>query len=606
MKKNSKLSLESYLKEDYLNDQTNLSKHYINKEYLEESANTSGVIYIYREKRTVSWIDIVNKLAKTSKTIAGEQIENIKGVVLLKLNDRVFALSFSNGISLIKNDRLETEFGLQTNRKLVKQKDLKTIKTVSLSTEIISNHKRAKTKIPYNLQLNNSPLNIVNDVSGPVAHEVLDIDGLKMTVSGQNQIQLKVNQHPNFPANVLKILRKLLEIYEDEDSKDQFKWKNEIIRVKDKSFIKKLNKKLAEKIRMMIRKVKEEDKNGNSINEVNRDTLRNIELHVDPPYSDNDPIYGFQITGLGFPGKRIFKGINEIYLFSQLALILGEQIDQPAELRTAKIISKLESITINYYLSSDIHTPIYLSKMYDTIYFETTIPKETKHKYILFQGKWHKIPRSYLNYLEEEINSIPSDTLGIEYMDFTNEHYQEITVQKTREKKIQRSEGAYNYAMSETEELVLFDKKNYKLTAEEADSYNLNKSNAVEPCDLFKQTDETIQLIHVKIGKSGSGFSHLLNQAYASSVLYKYESKFKEHMDQVLEDKKCEKLSQNVNHKKTVIVLACIVGPDEVNKSNSNVFPLLAATNIINTVTEINKLGFDCHLVKIANKYNND
>lgn len=615
MKKNSKLSLESYLKEEYRNDKDNLSKHYVDKDHLINSGDTSGLIYIYKEKRPIAWADTINKLAKTKKKIAPKNIENIKAVVLLKVDVQVFALSFSNGISLIKNNRIEKEFGLVTNRKLINQKNLKSIKTVSLDTEIISNHKRAKKQIPYHLQLNDSSLSIVNNVSGPVAHEIIDIEDMKLTVSGQNQIQLRVNQHPNFLAHILTILRKLLIVYEDESYKDKFQWKHEIIKVRDPNSINKLDEKLAEKIRMMMRAVKNESSGG--INQVSRNTLKNIELHADPPYLEDNPVYGFKITGLPTSSKKILKELDEINLFSNLALLLNQRVDQPEDLESTEIISKLKTNDVSYYLFNDINTPIYLSKMYSIIYFETAMPNKTKYKYILFQGNWYEIPKTYLSYLEKEINSIPNNTLGIEYMDFTNEHSKEKkeeikdkagNVLKDKDGEIKtkiktsKSEEEYNKAMSEkfkTENLILFDQKNYQITKRETDNYNLNPNSKVEPCDLFQETEDTIQLIHVKIGKSGSGLSHLLSQSYISSMLYKYEKSFKKHINQEL---KRETIQDDTN-KKIVVVLACIVNPKEINKKNSEVFPLLAAANIVRNVNEIKKLGFDCHLIKIPNKY---
>lgn len=590
MKKlSNRKSLDSYVKPDYYAD-SNFSKYYIDKDYLEESLDIRGKIYIFKDSNyTLSWANTVNNLAKSRKKIIKTQPGKVKSVILLEVENRIFALSFSNGISLIREEYIENDFGIKTNRKMIDNKKLKSIKSISLGESIISNHKSAKQHIPRQYQLDQSPLSIINSVKGSIQNEA--ISGFKMTVSGQNQIQLRVNEELTFLPQLIVILKRLLFIYLDEDIYvDNFYWNNEIKREKDTEKIKKLDNVLAQKIKIMIERVKTNDNN-----EVTRSTLSNIQLYPDVPDLVDNPVIGFYVSGIGYPGNIILENLDEIQIFSRLAIFLSDKNGESWS--SEKMISKLKADKIYYYLHDS--TPIYLSNFYNSLYFQTSLLSDKKSKYILFQGKWYEIPQDFYSHIEQTINNIPNDSLGIDYIDFTNEH-KEVR----RNGTIVKSEAEYNKKMSEAANLVLFDSHNYRLTPEKIKKYNLVSNSQVEPCDNLKYDDNKLQLIHAKIGRSGNGVSHLLNQAYVSSILYQKDAAFLTHLNAVIEEQGHENIDfSSIDNQNVIIVLVYIVEPEYVNKSNSKTFPILTAVSIVKAVSELKDLGFDCRLIKVPNKY---
>lgn len=587
-KKNNKRSLDSYIKNEYL-EESNLSKYQIDKDYLLDSVSTRGKIYIFEENNyKLSWADTVNKLAKTKKKIVNKRQGKIKAVILLEINNRVFALSFSGGKTLIKEDYFENNFGVKTNRKLIDNQKLKSIKSVLLHDGLISNHRSARKNIARDYQLDNGLLNVVNDVKGSIHSEFMQ--GLDITVSGQNQIQLRVSGESNFLPQLVRALGLLLDVYLDEEKqKDRFNWNNEIKRENNLEVIKKLEKNLSEKIKTMIRTI-----DSSKDNQVTRVTLSQIQLYPNIPDLEESPILGFYVSGIGFPGKSILENLDEIQIFSRLAIFLKNKygLDCPSE----EIISKLKTDNISYYQEDNV--PIYLSKLYGSLYFQTSLSGENKSKYILFQGSWYEVPKDFYSYIEKKINDISDDTNNVDYIDFTNDHYNIWA-----DKKVVSSEGAYNEAMSVHGDLVLFDKKNYNISSDNARNYNLVVKGAVEPCDILGYKEETLQLIHVKKGRSGEGVSHLLNQAYVSSILYKKDPEFLTHLNKIINKQKNTTIDFSNITNKIVIVLACIVEPAYVNSANSKTFPLLTAVSIIKTVSDIEDLGFECRLVKIPDKY---
>lgn len=587
-KKNQKRSLDSYIQSDYLRD-SNLSKYQINKEYLFDSTSTRGKIYIFEENNyTLPWSNTVNKLAKIQKQIIKKRQGKIKAVILLEIDKRIFALSFSGGKSLIKENYLENNFGIKTNRKLIDNQKLKSIKSVFLHDGVISNHRSAKTNIPAEYQLDVASLNVVSDIKGSIQDEFLE--GLKVTVSGQNQIQLSVDEESNFLPQLIRALKFLLNVYlDDEEHIDKFNWNNEIKREKNLEIIESLDKILAEKIKTMIKTV-----NLSKNNQVTRVTLENIQLYPNIPDLEENPILGFNVSGIGFPQKRSLEKLDEVQIFSRLALFLKNKygIDCPVE----EIISKLKTDHVYYYQEEGI--PIYLSKIYNSLYFQTSLVGDNKNKHILFQGNWYEIPKDFYSYLENKINDISNDPAGINYIEFTNRH-REIR----QNQDVISSEGEYNKAMSLKENLVLFDSKNYHITADNAQKYNLISSSKIEPCDILEYKNETLQLIHVKKGRNGAGISHLLNQAYVSSVLYKKDPDFLTHMNRIIQEQTDTTIDFNAITNKVIIVLACIVEPSYVTPANSKTFPLLTAVSIVQTVSKLEDLGFECRLVKIPDRY---
>lgn len=586
--RSKKNPLDSYIKPEYL-ESPNLSVYYVDKEYLVDSQNTRGKIYVFEEDSSdLPWIDTVNRLAKSKESLFKPRAGKTRALILLQVNGRVFALSFDRGTSLIREGYLENDFGIKTNRKLINNKEIKSIKSVSLSDGVISNHRYARKNIPMQYQLDQTPLNVVNDIKGPVQNDIMS--EFNMTTSGQNQIQIKVKEENEFLPKVIVALKQILSIYSDEEQyRDNFYWDNEIKKEKNTDLINKLDIQLAVKIKKIVARL-----NNSRTNEITGNTLTNIQFYPDLPYIEDTSILGFGISGIGYPGKAVLENLDEVQIFTRLAKFLKEK--EGDRWSPKDIIDKLKRDNVHYFLEKD--KPIYLSKLYSSLYFETKSQGDNNSKHILFQGKWYEVPRDFYTHIEREINAISNDPLGTTYIPFTNDH-SAVVKGKTR-----RSEGSYNEAMQQENDIILFDKKNYIISKDRAVRNDLVAKSAVEPCDLLSYKDNKLQLIHVKIGKSGSGVSHLLNQAYVGSSLYKNDPKLLEHLNKEIESQDKEKIDfSTIDKENLVVVLACIVEPQYINKSNSSTFPLLTAVGIVKTVSDIKKMGFDCRLIKIPDQY---
>lgn len=580
--------MDSYIKPEYL-ESSKLSKHLINKDLLEGSDDIQGKIYVFEEeKQEPNWAHIVNKLAISKQKIIKKRPGNIKALILLKIKSRVVALSFSHGKTLIKDDYLEADFGLKTSRKVIDNEQVKSIKSLSINEGVISNHKYAKKSIPAHSQLDNSTLNIVNDIEGPVRKEI--VEEAKITAGGRDQIQLKINEDSDFLSKIIIMLDEIIEIYLDEENyTDNFYWSNEIKKENNSKAIEKLDKKLAKKIRLMVKNIADPTKR-----EITKSSLINIELVPDTPYSEQNPVTGFYLSGIGYKSDHIMPTLDDIEVFSKLAKFLQEKEERSGiKYSDKEIINKLKRDKIYYYLDGQ---QIYLSSLYSSIYFQTSLQNDIGDTYMLLQGKWYAIPTDFYAYIAESINEISDDTLGIEYIPFTKEH-----TQTTNNGGVKRSEGTYNESMSVEKDLVLFDKNMYGVPNDKTQQYNLVPQSSVEPCDLLSYKDETLQLIHVKIGRSGNGLSHLLSQAYTSSALYKKDPDFLEHLNKEITE--LGRAQIQFENETPVVVLACIVDSSYIKKSNSNTFPFLSAVNIVETVNKIKDLGFDCHLIKIPDEY---
>lgn len=585
---NIKNSLDSYIKPEYLENKR-LSKHLIDKDYLEGSGDIQGKIYVFEEeKQEPNWAHIVNQLAISKQKVIKKIPGNTKALILFKLKTRVVALSFSHGKTMIKEGYLETDFGLKTSRKVIDNEQVKSIKSLSINEGVISNHKHARKAIPAHSQLNNSNLNIVNNIKGAVRKEI--VKEAKITAGGRDQIQLQINESPKFLSKIAIMLEQIIEIYSDEEKyADNFYWSNEVRKENNPKIIQKLEKTLADKIRLMIKNIADPSKR-----EITESTLINIEIIPDTPYSEESPVTGFYISGIGYKSDYVMTNLDDIEVFSKLAKFLQEKEERTGiRYSIQKIINKLKGDKVYYYMDGE---KFYLSALYSSIYFQTTLQGDKNSKYMLLQGKWYAIPTDFYDYIATSINEIPDNSLGIEYIPFTNKHT------KTTKKGVERSEGVYNENMSTERDMVLFDRQEYPIPADKIKQYNLVQRSSVEPCDLLSYKDDILQLIHVKIGRSGNGLSHLLSQAYGSSALYKKDPDFLEYLNEKITE--VDKPKIQFENKTPVVVLVCIVKPSYIEKRNSNTFPFLSAVNIVETVNRIKDLGFNCHLIKVPDNYN--
>src|SRR5699024_9198014 len=252
---------------------------------------------------------------------------------------------------------------------------------------VISNHKYAKKSIPAHSQLDNSTLNIVNDIEGPVRKEI--VEEAKITAGGRDQIQLKINEDSDFLSKIIIMLDEIIEIYLDEENyTDNFYWSNEIKKENNSKAIEKLDKKLAKKIRLMVKNIADPTKR-----EITKSSLINIELVPDTPYSEQNPVTGFYLSGIGYKSDHIMPTLDDIEVFSKLAKFLQEKEERSGiKYSDKEIINKLKRDKIYYYLDGQ---QIYLSSLYSSIYFQTSLQNDIGDTYMLLQGKWYAIPTDF-------------------------------------------------------------------------------------------------------------------------------------------------------------------------------------------------------------------
>lgn len=527
-------------------------------------------LFFYQEftKKKPEWITKVNDVLYKPLTNNYEN-DDIRAVLVLKINRRHFALSFNSGISMVKSEFIDYNFGFNVARKILDEKKIASYYSTDFSEKIINTKKNSNSFIPTHVLNDRKNLSIVNSISGNGAGDI------QSRVVGK--YSLVVDFKGNLKTDLIPYLTKLSNTYIDKNKKG-ISVLNNLSQVKEKEILDHLNNCLFEDILKWSEYLKvKENKNSLPLH-----YLENIFLNTN--YDLDEEIFsGYSIDGLGYKSEKIFDVINKYDYFERFC----NQIKKNSkEINKDYVLNKLkrDAIYANFKNSSEKKK---ISNVYNSIVVTYSLPKgDIERKGILISGKWFYISKNYYYDLETEINRYKNKFQDIKLSSY---------------KKIDTGEGSYNVRMSEKYNLSLLDKNTYPYP-KDMKKVGFKSHSRIEPCDLLKYNSEENKLImwHIKRGVSAAGISHLTTQAEASAALLFDKEQRKDFINFINTEDATLNIPTNIKPENITIILG--ITKKKPENSIRNIFSLLELTSLKRCLTVLYSQGFNVSLELISDR----
>jgi len=281
-----------------------------------------------------------------------------KATLLLKIHidesneDRIFALVFGRGGSLVKDTVIEDRFGLRTALNLIGESNIRNIS----KTIIGGSQKNTIEQMPKQSSIDEFEFDMDTDLITKITGKVLEDKLIKGTITGSDSLSLK---HEVDISNIKRFLSRIHEYYQSKDYLSFFEWIDQVKIVKNKLIIELLDQKLVEKV-----------------NEKNNEFWMAV-----PEIIEWDEVKGFKISAIR---NEIF---DDIYI--------DKVIDSLKDALTE--IDQLKNKTITLIDLND--QSAFSWSAYKCIYGEISFNGSS---YVINGGKWYEIDTNYASRLEKQ------------------------------------------------------------------------------------------------------------------------------------------------------------------------------------------------------------
>lgn len=527
--KSSVNSFEDCIKEEVL-DENNLNEHLVNRNRI----GAEGKIFTsYSEPGPPEWQYDINLFTNSNIELA-ESSTN-RAVVILKVDNRYMSITFGHGKYILNENKIVRNFGIKVAANLIDSDQIRNLNTMNIEDVII------------NVQRQSSAYSNKEDLQVDVYKDILkEVAGSPNRREGDAAPKflvgtdfLKAKRKMNL-ENILTDLRYYKETYNQNTYKNNgFEWLDNILRIKDKSLISELNRRLKDAIKL---------NNGN------------VQIAANKPI-DWSELDGFLLTGQ----NKIQKKEN-----FNIAINSNEYFRYIRESRTPNVIDKLKKdrLLVLYNQNESVEK---LSNIYNSIIFETEYDDKF---YILSHGEWFEINKDYYRSIIRRVEEIEVEK-DIEFIEYDENHSNEFS-------DGEYNEGRYNKHLSELDGNFLLDKKNFIPP--------VPGNNPIEPCDIFTRNKE---LIHIKRYNGSSSLSHLLSQGLVSANLL-INTDFKNHIN--------EQIGEEIIHENDPInvfkVVYAVIHKDR-NKTIHEIFPFFTKVNLVKTTEQLRRMQIKYSIKKI-------
>lgn len=195
-----------------------------------------GTLYSRASRtKTPRWVDSVFGDSIDASRLATATASAVLVVpIALGSAERVFALAFGYGYSLIEKSAIEERFGLKTALNLG---DSNSLRRVSRTT-VAGNALKSNEQLPRRSSIGEFSLDIERDLLEGVTVSVADDDVFTGNVNGTDAFSASVEIGMD---NILEVLETIYEVYCSESYKASFEWVDRISCVKSPETIEQLN-----------------------------------------------------------------------------------------------------------------------------------------------------------------------------------------------------------------------------------------------------------------------------------------------------------------------------------------------------------------------------
>lgn len=289
-----------------------------------------------------------------------------------KNEERIFALVFGRGSSLLKDNTIEDRFGLKTALNLIGEKNIRNIS----KTVIGGSQKNTIEQMPKQSTIDEFEIDIDTDLINRVTGKVAEGKFIQGTVTGSDSLLVK---HSVDISNIIFFLRQVYECYLSKEYLKSFEWIDQVKNVKDKFLLSLLDDQLVK-----------------ALNDKNNDFWMAV-----PEIIDWNNIQGFKITGVR---DEIF---DDIYIEKVL-----KSLRNP--------LTSIEQLKNKSILQVDLNDqPIKIWSSYKCLYGELSY---SGHSYCINNGKWYEIDNDYATRIEQQYSASTVSSINfINYREGQNE-----------------------------------------------------------------------------------------------------------------------------------------------------------------------------------------
>lgn len=463
-----------------------------------------GILFYQKINNNQDWIKTINSILKTKK-LEDINLEKYRAVLILQIEENIYAISFSGGIYLIKNKYIDYNFGFESIKYFIDNNNVLSYSKTEVGNDLINIDGRSRKNIPIYKISKTEELSIINSVSG--------FNDLIGTMFGKYNLKVNIDED-NFTEELIELLMYISDI--TSIKKKKLNLKNNLEKIKDKGDVKYLDYKIVKSIQELTDK---HIKNGRELKD-----SEVSEFRVNYNFKKREDFKGYKFTGIR--KNRVFDDVNICYYLEGLCNIIynKELLDDKEyilnKIKRDKIVMESE----NEYIEQTV---------YDSLVIEYPLDDQNLNA-ILINGFWYYLDRDYYNRLYNNIIENIDDSLG-------------LINQSTDTKK----EADYNSNLAKEIDGQVLDKKLYEFTEIKGRERFFGHSK-VEPCDVIKYDKEKdkIYMYHIKINDNGPGISHLSTQATISTDLLFDESLSEDYIEFIREQMK-KYIKEEYNNKLT-------------------------------------------------------
>jgi uncharacterized protein (TIGR04141 family) len=488
---------------------------------LNEAAGLSGTLFVGKQTQfTPAWVNLLNPYL--TNPVKGAFTASISAVLLITYANRLFAVCFGYGKSLLEASSWIRDFGLKVALNRVDPEKLRSIDTKTYEDLVVSTRQQTSKSSG----ISSFGLDVGRDLMRAVTG--LSKDTTFFTrLTGSDSIHLTTE----LPfADFGDLLDELLVAYQDEAYKAHFEW--------------------IDNIKEVDAAVKEE------LDELLLHALRERDLeqmHLAPA----DVVDWEHIEGFNYPGGGKLH-YQELDLVNYLD-ILGDEF---SDLTVERL--KHHKVRVRFEGSDEFREPW---SIYDCLVWETD---HNGRKYVLFDGRWFEVERTYAGRVEAYANSL----------------LREVVQLPDAESGLR--EGEYNEAVADDfpNVFALLDQKLVRA---------LNAATSIEFCDLLSSGRE---IIHIKKRSSSAALSHLFSQASVSCEAFLQDREMRKQLRQKLKaadkDPHVFVIPLNRPLASDYDVVYVILTEDKGHWPPA--LPFFSAVNLMHHASRIRNLGFDVSL----------
>ncbi|WP_222831836.1 DUF6119 family protein [Arcanobacterium phocae] len=205
--------------------------------------NTFGsegcLFYKRQEDNTPAWLGYVDPIL--AEELPEMKTKSISALLVVRVKERIFAITFGYGRSLIDLQKIEYNFGLRVALNLIDPKQIRSVDTKLFDDLILS----AKMQTSRDAGILSFNVDTQRDILKSVAGKI-DGNSFFNAISGSDSVVLNVD------AVALKVpilLEELLEAYQSEEYKKNFGWVDHLALVRDEKTTNLLDNKLVDELK---------------------------------------------------------------------------------------------------------------------------------------------------------------------------------------------------------------------------------------------------------------------------------------------------------------------------------------------------------------------